>query len=47
MGTDFWSRNTVFESIYITVEKKIEDNPSKPEIIITEPGVGYRFVSKK
>ncbi|MDD9149164.1 response regulator [Sporolactobacillus sp. CQH2019] len=26
------------------IRKKIEENPTKPKVIITEPGVGYRFV---
>lgn len=26
------------------IRKKIEENPTKPKLIITEPGVGYRFV---
>nr|WP_100488482.1 response regulator [Sporolactobacillus pectinivorans] len=26
------------------IRKKIEKNPTKPKVIITEPGVGYRFV---
>ena len=25
------------------VRRKIEDNPARPRLIITEPGVGYRF----
>lgn len=25
------------------VRKKVEDNPARPRLIITEPGVGYRF----
>ena len=49
---EIWGPTFEVETQYLRVyilqlRKKIEDNPSKPEIIITEPGVGYRFVSKK
>ncbi len=34
--------------VYIgQIRKKIESNPEEPEIIITESGVGYRFLSGK
>ncbi len=26
------------------IRKKIEENPTQPKMILTEPGVGYRFV---
>jgi two-component system KDP operon response regulator KdpE len=30
--------------VYIgQLRKKLESNPDEPQIIITEPGVGYRF----
>lgn len=32
--------------VYITsLRRKIETNPAAPELIVTEPGVGYRFVT--
>jgi len=28
------------------IRQKLEDNPARPEMLITEPGVGYRLVAK-
>ncbi len=44
-----WGPSFINESQYLRVyvgqlRKKIEDNPNKPVHIITESGVGYRFV---
>lgn len=37
--------NTHYLRIYVgQLRKKIEDNPSKPRYILTEPGIGYRIV---
>lgn len=34
--------------VYIgQIRKKLEANPEEPEYIITEPGVGYRFITDK
>jgi two-component system, OmpR family, KDP operon response regulator KdpE len=34
--------------VYIgQIRKKLENNPEEPEFIITEPGVGYRFLTDK
>lgn len=46
-----WGPGHVNESQYLRVyiaqlRKKIEDNPNKPAYLITESGVGYRFVGK-
>ena len=35
---------TQYLRVFVTqLRKKIEDNPSKPELLITESGIGYRF----
>lgn len=44
-----WGPAHVSESQYLRVfigqlRAKLEDNPSEPSLILTEPGVGYRFV---
>jgi two-component system, OmpR family, KDP operon response regulator KdpE len=36
--------NTQYLRVFIAqLRKKIEDNPSKPSLLITESGIGYRF----
>jgi two-component system KDP operon response regulator KdpE len=47
-----WGPGFVNESQYLRVyvaqlRKKIEDNPNKPVHLITESGVGYRFVASE
>jgi two-component system KDP operon response regulator KdpE len=49
---EIWGTAYIEQSQYPRVfvgnlRKKIEDDPSKPKLIITESGVGYRFVSLK
>ena len=46
---EVWGPAYVNQSQYLRVyiaqlRKKIENDPNQPEIIITEPGIGYRFV---
>lgn len=37
-------RQTQYLRVFVAqLRKKIEDNPSKPELLITESGIGYRF----
>lgn len=48
---EVWGPSFISESQYLRVfvaqlRKKIENNPNKPEYIITESGVGYRFTGK-
>jgi two-component system KDP operon response regulator KdpE len=45
---EVWGPNTDEETNYLRVyitglRKKLEENPQMPELIITEPGVGYRL----
>jgi two-component system KDP operon response regulator KdpE len=45
---EVWGFGYVEQTQYLRVfvaalRKKIEDNPSKPELLITESGIGYRF----
>jgi two-component system KDP operon response regulator KdpE len=39
-----YHEQTQYLRVFIAqLRKKIEDNPSKPELLITESGIGYRF----
>jgi two-component system KDP operon response regulator KdpE len=45
---EVWGYSYLEQTQYLRVfiaqlRKKIEDNPSKPELLITESGIGYRF----
>jgi two-component system KDP operon response regulator KdpE len=45
---EIWGYNYVEQTQYLRVfiahlRKKIEDNPSKPKLLVTESGIGYRF----
>lgn len=45
---EVWGMGYVEQTQYLRVfvaqlRKKIEDNPSKPKLLITESGIGYRF----
>lgn len=48
--TQIWGQHFHEQSQYLRVfvgqlRKKIEDDPNRPQYIITESGVGYRFIS--
>jgi len=39
---------TQYLRVYINqLRRKLEDDPARPRILITEPGVGYRFISNE
>lgn len=47
--TEVWGAKAVGQSHYLRVHfahlrEKLEDNPSAPELIVTEPSIGYRLV---
>jgi two-component system, OmpR family, KDP operon response regulator KdpE len=47
-----WGPGYINQTQYLRVfiaqlRKKIEDDPNRPEYIITESGVGYRFITKE
>jgi two-component system, OmpR family, KDP operon response regulator KdpE len=47
-----WGPGYISQSQYLRVyiaqlRKKIENDPNRPEIILTESGVGYRFIAKE
>lgn len=49
---EIWGPGYISQSQYLRVfiaqlRKKIETDPNRPEIIITESGIGYRFVCKE
>jgi len=48
---EVWGPNAVEHTHYLRVyfahlREKLESDPAKPELIITEPGVGYRLLDK-
>jgi two-component system, OmpR family, KDP operon response regulator KdpE len=49
---EVWGPNYVEQTHYLRVylahlREKLEANPAQPELLITEPGIGYRLVSKE
>ncbi|MEO6734681.1 MAG: response regulator [Ferruginibacter sp.] len=45
-GPDFIDQSQYLRVYIAQLRKKIEDDPNRPNYIITETGVGYRFVAK-
>jgi two-component system KDP operon response regulator KdpE len=48
---DVWGPGYINQTQYLRVfiaqlRKKVENDPNRPELILTESGVGYRFVCK-
>lgn len=46
-GPDFIDQSQYLRVYIAQLRKKIENDPNRPNHIITETGVGYRFVTKK
>jgi two-component system KDP operon response regulator KdpE len=49
--TEVWGEKAVGQSHYLRVHfahlrEKLEPNPSSPELILTEPAIGYRLSTK-
>ena len=49
MLKEVWGPNLSEETLYLRIyimqlRRKVENDSSNPEFIITEPGVGYRFI---
>ncbi len=47
---EVWGPDSVFENHYLRVymahlRRKIESDPSRPQYLLTEPGIGYRLTS--
>lgn len=47
--TSLWGKSHVEDTHYLRIfvsqlRKKLQDNPDEPTYILTEPGIGYRFI---
>ena len=45
LGTGYEDAGSSLRVFISGLRKKLEADPSEPRIIVTEPGVGYRFRS--
>ncbi len=45
-GPGFINQSQYLRVFIAQIRKKIEDDPNRPEYLLTESGVGYRFMSK-
>ncbi len=45
-GPGFISQSQYLRVFIAQIRKKIEDDPNRPQYLLTESGVGYRFISK-
>jgi DNA-binding winged helix-turn-helix (wHTH) protein len=43
-GPEYGQESEYLRTFIWQLRRKLEDNPSNPQFILTEPGVGYRFV---
>lgn len=39
------TRHTKWQELFGDLRKKLEEDPTRPRFIVTEPGIGYRFLS--
>jgi two-component system KDP operon response regulator KdpE len=46
-GPGFINQSQYLRVFIAQIRKKIEDDPNRPEYLLTESGVGYRFVSRQ
>jgi two-component system KDP operon response regulator KdpE len=46
-GPGFINQSQYLRVFVAQIRKKIEDDPNRPEYLLTESGVGYRFISRQ
>ncbi len=45
-GPSYWSQTNYLRVYMAQLRRKLEADPAKPQLLITEPGLGYRFEPK-